>query len=378
MRVRNAALAFVAMVALGCVKAPPKKKEEPPPPPPPTATESVQAVFAAAYKAIEAGDADGLLPLFTEDALVFGLGPGDTWGGGARVVDSVRQALLPIGLAGDGIAVNESRVVVGLSEDELAAWAFDLPKVRTVRRDQAETWLPRITAHLVTDGDTWKIDALHVSLAVPDQLVFAPDAAKRLLAPADVPPERTGDADQVMGLVRRALDDYAVKVARTSERAEFVQLGTSPSEVFIGGKQFKELLKPQLGAIKKAGYSWRLDGNLRMKIAPGGKSGWAAGIVVQRMGAGKKLQVFPAFRFLWIVVEENGLWNIASEHQSLAVREELREGATAEQLATWKATLELAEKAREAVVKPSKRSGKRGAAKEPAPKTDDDPGIGAW
>jgi hypothetical protein len=329
---------------------------------------------------VEAGDADRLAPLFTSDALVFGLGPADTWAGGATVIDRARQALLPIGLAGDGIAIADSRVLVGLSEDERGACIFDLPKVRTVRRDKAETWLPRITGHLVRDGDAWKIDALHLSLAVPDELVFAPDAAKRLLAPADVPPERTGDADQVMGLVRRALDDYAVKVERTSERAEFVQVGTSPGEVFIGGKSFKELVRPQLGAIKKAGYAWRLDGNLRVKVAPGGKSGWAAATVVQRMGSGKKLQVFPAFRFLWVLVEENGLWNIASEHQSLAVREELRDGATDEQLATWKAARELAAKAREAAGSPTRTSaGRAGApAKDEAPKQGKDPGIGAW
>ena len=30
----------------------------------------------------------------------------------------------------------------------------------------------------------------------------------------------------------------------------------------------------------KTGYTWKLDGNLRVKLAPGGKSGWAAAVVV--------------------------------------------------------------------------------------------------
>lgn len=363
---------LVPLALLGCPRPPPKRVVEPKVVDP---LDAAREVIEKLYAAVEAGEADQLEPLFTEDALVFGLGPSDTWQGGTVITDRARQALLPIGLAGDAVKVEDSRVVVGLSLEEYAAWAFDLPRVTTTHKGKSELWLPRLTAHLVRDGDRWRIDALHLSLAVPDQLVFAPDAAKKLLAPSDVSNDRSPDSDQVIGVVKRSLDDYGVKIDRTSERAEFVQLGTSAAEVFIGGKAFMDLIKPQLGAIKKAGYSWKLDGNLRVKLAPGGKSGWAAAVVVQRQGAGKKLQVFPAFRVLWTLEEEAGVWNISSEHQSLAVKEELREAATEEQLKTWKATREIAEKTA-AKSKSSKPAPK--AKDSPPPKKDDGAGIGAW
>ena len=323
------------------------------------------------YAAVEAGDADQLEPLFTEDALVFGLGPSDTWQGGTVIVDRARQTLLPIGLAGDTVKVEDSQRGGGpRPRTEYAAWAFDLPRVTTTHKGKCETWLPRLTAHLVRDGDRWRIDALHLSLSVPDSLVFAPDAAKRLLAPADVTNDRSPDSEQVIGVVKRSLDDYGGE-DRSHQRARRVRAaGHVGAEVFIGGKAFKDLIKPQLGAIKKAGYSWKLDGNLRVKLAPGGKSGWAAAVVVQRQGTGKKLQVFPAFRVLWTLVEEDGVWNISSEHQSLAVKEELREPASDEQLTTWKATRAIAARAaakREATAAPD-------AGVTPSTGAD----IGAW
>lgn len=375
---------FVAIVLalLGCPKPPPKGVEVKPPPDP---IEGARETMKKLYEAVEAGNADLLEPLFTDDALIFGLGPSDTWQGGLVITERARQALLPIGLAGDAAKIEDSNIVVGLAEEEYAAWAFDLPKVTTTHKGKEETWLPRVTAHLVRDGDRWRIDALHLSLSVPDALVFAPDAAKKLLAPADVTNDRSPDSEQLTGLVKRSLEDYGVKIDRTSERAEFVQLGTSAAEVFIGGKAFKDLIKPQLGAIKKAGYTWKLDGNLRVKLAPGGKSGWAAAVIVQRQGSGKKQQTFPAFRTLWTLVEEGGVWNISSEHQSLAVKEELREAANDEQLKTWKITRELAEKTA-AKSKSSKPVAKKAPPPRDEPKKEEprkeepkkDSDIGAW
>lgn len=373
---RRSLLFLVPLVLLGCVKAAPKKVVEPKVVDP---IDGAREVMEQLYKAVQAGDADQLEPLFTDDALVFGLGPSDTWQGGTVVVDRARQALLPIGLAGDEVKLEESHLVIGITEGDFSAWAFDLPKVTTTHKGKSETWLPRITAHLERDGDRWRIDAMHVSLSVLDSLVFAPDAAKKLLSPADVTNDRSPDSEQVTGLVKRSLEDYGVKVDRTSERAEFVQLGTSAGEVFIGGKAFKDLIKPQLGAIKKLGYSWKLDGNLRVKLAPGGKSGWAAAVVVQRQGSGKKMQVFPAYRFLWTLLEEGGVWNISSEHQSLAVKEELRDGATEEQLATWKISREIAEKTAAKSKSASKPKSKpKDKEADPPPKKDGDADIGAW
>ncbi|MFO0598591.1 MAG: nuclear transport factor 2 family protein [Myxococcaceae bacterium] len=381
---------LVAVGFLGCVKAPPPKPKaekivlEP--------LEEVRETVEEAFKAVESGDSDRIEPLFSDDALVLGLGPSDTWSGSVVVGERARQALLPIGLAGDTIKFEDSKIVIGLAPGDQAAWAFDLPKVTTTHKGKSAVWLPRVTMHLIKDGK-WKIDALHVSLAVPDALVSAPDATKKLVAPSDVTNDRNADSDQIVGVVKRSLEDYGVKVDRSSERAEFVQLGTSAAEVFIGGKAFKDLLKPQVGAIKKAGYTWKIDGNLRVKLAPGGHSGWAAAIVVQRSGSGKKAQTYPAFRYLWTLVEEDGVWNITSEHQSLAVKEDLRDPATDDQLKTWQATRDLAEKtmakSRSTAKKPSKTDAKADSGgDDKPPKKDDkkdekkdekkDADIGAW
>ncbi len=373
-------LVVFSLTLLACPKPPPPKPKLEPVVLEPA--EAVRETLEAAFKAVEAGDGDTLEPIFTDDALVLGLGPSDTWSGGVVVGDRARQVLLPIGLAGDTIKFEDSRIVVGVAKGEQAAWALDLPKVTTTHKGKSDVWLPRITAHLVKVGEQWKIDALHVSLAVPDSLVFAPDALKRLVAPADVTNDKSPESEQLTGVVRRSLDDFGVKLERTSEQAEFVQLGTSADEVFLGGKSFKDLFKPQLGAIKKAGYTWKIDGNLRVKLAPGGKSGWAAAIVVQRSGTGKKAQVFPAFRYLWTLIEEDGVWNLSSEHQSLAVREELRDPVTDEQLKTWKATRDLAEKTM-AKSKPAKRPDEKkgdlkGDKKDDAKGEKKDADIGAW
>jgi ketosteroid isomerase-like protein len=364
--VRRFLFVLIPLALLACPKPPPKVVEVKAVVDP---VDAAREVMEKLYKAVEAGDADQLEPLFTDDALIFGLGPSDTWQGGTVITDRARQALLPIGLAGDEAKVEDSNIVIGLAEAEYSAWAFDLPRVTTTHKGKTETWLPRITAHLVRDGDRWRIDALHLSIAVPDALVFAPDAAKKLLAPADVANDRSPDSEQVVGLVKRSLEDYAVKIDRTSERAEFIQVGTSAGEVFIGGKFFKDLIKPQMAQIKKAGFVTKLDGNLRVKLAPGGKSGWAAAVVVQRQGSGKKQQVFPAFRMMWTLIEEGGVWNISSEHQSLAVKEDLREGANEEALGVWKVVLETAKK-----TAAQSKSAKPAVKKEP--KKDSD--IGAW
>lgn len=379
---RRLLLLLIPLALIGCPKPRPKVVEVKVVDP----MDGAREVLESLYKAVEAGNADQLEPLFTEDALIFGLGPSDTWQGGTVITDRARQALLPIGLAGDEVKVEESSLVVGLAEGEYAAWAFDVPKVTTLHKGKSETWLPRVTAHLVRDGDRWRVDALHLSLAVPDAMVFAPDAAKKLLAPADVTNDRSPDSEQLIGVVKRSLEDYAVKVDRTCERGEFAQIGTSGAEFIVGGAAFKEMIKPSLPQIKRAGYSWKLDGNLRVKLAPGGKSGWAAAVVVQRQGSGKKLQVFPAFRSLWTLVEEGGVWNISSEHMSLAVKEELRDSANDEALGVWKSIREnavkTAAKSKPSKPAPRKKEPVKEAAPEPTKEPTKEPAkdsdIGAW
>jgi hypothetical protein len=195
----------------------------------------------------------------------------------------------------------------------------------------------------------WRIDALHVSLAIADNLIFTPDAPKRWTPPADVNKGRQEDTEQIVGLVKRALDDYAVKVERTSPRGEFVQIGTSPAEIFASGLNFQKLIQPQLSGIKRAGYSWKLDGNLRVRMAHDGRSAWAAAIVIQSVGTGRKPQVFPAFRVLWTLTEENGVWNFSSEHQSLALKESFRSASSPEEVAVWKTHKQLIENTKKSI-----------------------------
>jgi uncharacterized protein (TIGR02246 family) len=335
-------LSLVGWVVLfGCAKAPPPKPVVQPPKPVAPA-DAVKGLMASLYEAVQAGDADRLAQAFTEDAMVFGLGPSDTWSSREAVVTYTRQAFLPLGLSGDTLAISESRVAVGLAPGEKSAWLYDLPKVVVGHGRDDHTYLPRLTGHAVKDGTHWRLDALHVSLAVSDALVARPDASRLLLPPAAVPDERGPDADQVVGLARRMVEDMGVKVEHASERPAFVWIGTSPVELFEGGKTFKDLVRPQLPAIKKGGYAWRLEGPLRARLASDGETGWAAGVVVLRIGSGKKAQTLPPFRVLWVFADEDGVWNMVSEHQSLAVKEDLREPADAEQLKAWQGLRQVA------------------------------------
>jgi ketosteroid isomerase-like protein len=305
-------------------------------PPPRTPAQLVQGRLGALYGALEAGDADRVAPLLTNDAMVFGLGPSDTSARRDRFLVRLAQQLLPLGL-GDSLQIAGSRPVVGLGPGARSAWVFDFPRVTVTHKGTASEWLPRLTAHLVLEDEAWKIDALHVSLGIDDEVVFAPDAAKKLLPPNDVLAERGPESEELVGLTRRLLEDFEVKIDRTTERDEFVQIGTSSAEVFEQGPAFKALVRPQLPAIRKGGYQWKIDGGLRVHRAPDGKTGWAAANVVLRIGVGtKKQQTLPAFRTLWIYVNEHDRWNLASEHQSLAVKEDLLSPATSEQRKAWR------------------------------------------
>lgn len=366
------ALILVACLLMSCPKAPPPVVEVPKVVDP---LEAVYDTLSDVYRAVEKGDSDALEALFRADALVFGLGPADTWSTSKTIGDRSRQLMLPIGLVGAEVKIDASKPLIGLSSRNLTAWVLDLPRATTTLKGKAEIWLPRLTAHLVRDEDRWRVDALHVSLAVPDEVVAGPDASKKLTSPSDVPNDRSPDADELVGLIRRCLDDYAVKIERTTPRREFAQLGTSSAEVFVGGKTFKDLLKPQLEAIKKAGYSWKLDGNLRVKLAPGGTSAWAAGVVVQKAGVGKKAQTFPPFRFLWTFELEDGFWNISSEHQSLALKEELRVASTDADLKLWNT---VREQITVTTPVPAAASTSTAPAPELRPGTATDAGIGVW
>jgi hypothetical protein len=324
---------FLAMVAVlvGCPKAPPPKKVEPAPPPDPRA--EVREAVKFVYSTLETGDPDPLAASLAPDVMAYGLAPSDTWAQRDGVINSARQQLLAIGLGTATLRIKTGRVDVGVSADGTSAWFWDVPRVEWETKARRTKWLVRVTGHALKADGRWVIDAVHVSLAVPDEKIFAADASKKYLAPADVLAERSADADQLVGLSRRVLDDIGVKFDRVSERPEVVIVGTGPTEFFENGKRFKELLKPQLAALKKSVFSYKVDGPIRAHLAPGGHTGWVAANVVLRQGAGKKAITAPPFRVLWVFVEENGVWNLVSEHQSLALKDELRSPASEEELA---------------------------------------------
>lgn len=368
-------LVVAVAVFASCAKAPPPKKVVAAPRPV-DPQDAVKQLVDHVYAALEKGDADKFEALFTADAMVFGLGPSDTFNFRDTLIERARQELLPLGLGGDTVAISHSRTEVGLGNGDESAWFYDLPKVTATHKGDDSTWLPRLTGHAVKDGNRWRIDALHVSLAVSDALVSKPDANRLLLPPTPVADERGADTEELVGLSRRMVDDMAVKVDHASERPGFVLVGTSPVELFEGGKTFKELVRPSLPAIKKGGYVWKLDGPLRVRLAPDHQTGWAAGVLVLRIGSGKKAQVLPPFRVLWVFAEEKGVWNLVSEHQSLAVKEGLREAADEEQLKAWQSLRDVAAK-RAAVSKPPPKDEPKRDEKRPDEKKDAAP-IDAW
>lgn len=326
MALRRATFALLAIV-LGCPRAPPRRVD---PTPPPDPRAQVRELVKAVYSVLERGSPDPLAPFIAPDVMAFGFAPSDTFAARDPMLSVLRHQLLPISLGSAVLRVRSGRIDVGIAADERSGWFWDLPRVELERAGTTTTWLPRITGHAVVREGAWVVDAVHVSLAVPDERIFAPDAARNYLPPADVLAERGKDSDALVGLARRLLDDVGVKVDRTSDRVEVVLLGTGPLEVFEGGKAFKDLVRPKLSEIKKSVFSYKVDGAIRSRLSPTGGSGWVAANVVLRLGAGKKQQVLPPFRVLWVFTEEGGLWNLASEHQSLALKEELRQPADAE------------------------------------------------
>lgn len=333
---------LVVLVLCGCPKAPPPKKVAPPPPPDPKA--EVRELVKTVYSTLETGDPDPIKTLIAPDVMAYGLGPSDTFAQRDPLINFARQELLSISLESEVLRIRSGRVDVGVALGEQSAWFWDLPRVEYEKKGKTTTWLARVTGHAVKLDGQWSIDAVHVSLGVPDEKIYAPDAAKKYLPPADVLAERGKDSDELVGLARRILDDVVVKVDRTSERSEVVLLGTGPGELFEGGKAFKDLVKPKLNEIKKAVFSYKVDGPIRSRLAPGQGTGWVAANVVLRLGAGKKQQVLPPFRVLWVFAEEKGLWNLVSEHQSLALKQELRSPADDEAIKAF----ELVDKVRRA------------------------------
>lgn len=315
-------LCAAILLAGFCAKPPPPKSveiEDVPPDP----EGQVKKTLQDAYAAIEALEADRFEKLLTPDATGFGMGPSDFFKEQPSALEHLRQELLPFGLRGDGLKVVFSQPRVGIAESGMSAWVSDLPRVKWTKPGRSPGfWSVRVTLHLVKTGaDKWLIDAFHVSQGFPDADLYAAGSEKKLVSPEDPGVFRGPDSDQLVGLTKRLLEDIAVKVDRVSDRDDVALIGTDATDVFEGGKKFKDLVKPQLAAIKKANtYTYKLEGGPRTKLGPGHKSGWLIATLTLTVGSGKKARTLVPFRALWVYAEEKGVWNLISDHQSLGLK----------------------------------------------------------
>ena len=226
------------------------------------------------------------------------------------------------------VKITPGRMPVGLAVGGQSGWVWDFPRVEM----GTTVYLPRVTAHVIYDADSWRFDAIHLSLGVSDDKLYAADASKKFVVPAELTADHAKESEVLIEQTRKVLEDLPYKVSHTADGADVLLLGTDPSELFEGGKTFKDMVKPRLAEIKKAVFEYRVEGPFRARLAPDGRTGWVAANVVLRVGSGRKAQTLPAFRTLWIYEKDHGEWAMVLEHQSVALRDEQRDEATAEQL----------------------------------------------
>lgn len=322
-------VAFSALVLLGAVCATPPRPAEPPAEsaPPPDARAQVDAVVRRLYRAIEKLEPEKLEDTMIPEVVAIGLGPGDFFNSRPALIEELRQQLVPIGLKGETLAIDHQRPKVAVSADHRSAWFFDRPLVTRERPGKSlQRYRPRITGHLVFDQG-WRLDALHVSLPVSNDALYAPGSEKRLTAPEDPQVVKGKGTEQLVGLTRRVLDDLKTKVERTNDADTVVLIGTDATEVFEGGAAFKKMARPLVAQAKKSGFSFSIEGGPRAVLAPGGQSGWVLANVAMTYGTPKGPRTLVPFRSLWIFAEEKGLWSLVSEHQSVGLRPEQRETA---------------------------------------------------
>ncbi len=323
-------LLWAVVIFSVCARAKAKPTPVELPPKPLTPLEQVEKLLRQSYRLIEKGEPDSLVDFFTADAFAFGLSPSETFAYRDDIVDRVRQELLPLGLKGERIQITDKQLMVGLAKGERSAWVSDLPRVAVTTKNDVSIYYPRLTAHAVLDEKGWRFDAIHLSTGVTDEVLYAADAAKKFPSPQDVVAERSKDADQIVGLTKRMLEDLALKVERVSERDEVLLLGTDSGEIYLGGAAFKALVKPRLGDIKKSVFSYKIDGNIKARVADDGHTGFVAANVILRLGQGKKMQTLPAFRTLWVFEIDGDKISLVQEHQSLATSPQLRIAANDE------------------------------------------------
>ncbi len=287
--------------------------------------DELRVLLRASYEAMQRRDADKLMSLLAPDAVVFGLGPSDAF----NFRDTALEALKQLPAEGKhALKITPGRMPVGLAAGGQSAWLWDFPQVEA----GGAVYLPRITAHAIREGEAWRFDAIHCSLGVRDALIYASDASKKFVAPSALAGANAKSSEALIELTGKVLDDVIFKLEHTGDAADVVLLGTDPGEVFEGGAAFKAMAKPKLAEIKKSAFDYRVDGPVRARVAPDGRTGWVAANVVLRVGSGRRSQTLPAFRTLWVYELIQGHWALVSEHQSVALRDEQRDPATPDQV----------------------------------------------
>lgn len=327
-----------ALAVFACAKPAPRRKVDKRPPEPTDPVSRVKKVVAQSYQAIVTLEPEKLEDLVADQVVGLGFGPQDYVRSRKELIETARQQLMPFGIHGDTLRVVKSRPKVGLASDEQSAWVWDFPRIEQERGNgkPSRTWLPRATFHLVKEHGLWRIDAFHLSFGFPDAELYADGAEKKLVLPADLGVDKGPNSDQAVGLARRLLEDITVKVDRVADRDEVLLLGTDPGDVFEGGRAFKDFARPRLAELKKAPFSLKLDGGPVARLSPGGKTGWVLATVQLKLGAGKAQKTLVPFRAFWVFAEQGDLLDLVLEHQSLGLKPEQLQPATAEALKALK------------------------------------------
>ncbi len=287
--------------------------------------EQLHGLVRALHEALVAQEAERLNELLTADAVVLGVGPGDVFTFRDTLVSRVRQEASAFGLLGGTLTVKEGTVHVGVGEGEASGWIYDAPAVDVLKPGmKAVRFLPRLTGHVIYENARWRFDLVHLSLGLPDAELYAADAPKKFAAPTELQDSRADGTDAVIELAKKTMEDVALKGQKASNREEFVVVGTDPGQVYVGGRAFKDLLRPMLAELKKQVFTLKFEGGVRARLGPTGKTAWVAGNVVLRQSVGKRMQTLPTLRQSFVFAEENGNWVLVQDHQSLGLKPDQR------------------------------------------------------
>lgn len=290
-----------------------------------SAKAQITAVVRSLHEALVSQEPERLNELLTADAVVLGLGPGDVFSYRDTLVSKTRQEASAFGLLGGAATVKEGTLQVGLGEGEVSGWVYDAPAVDVLKPGaKPQRFLPRLTGHVVYENARWRFDLVHLSLGLPDAELYAADAPKRFAAPTDVGEGRADGTEAVVDLAKKTMEDVALKGQKATNRDEFVVVGTDPSQVYVGGRAFKDLLRPLLPELKKQVFTLKFDGGLRARLGPTGKTAWLAGNVVLRQSVGKRMQTLPTLRQTFVFAQEKGTWVLVQDHQSLGLKPDQR------------------------------------------------------